>query len=1243
MQLKNKIEKFNKIAAILAIIGLIAPSPAYSARPAGIRTGRSELRTQLENDLLAQGGIFRSEMRSSGLSWTDFDLKSQKKELASNLSKFGLKIKRIQYVPLRPMKRMPFYESLKSRLAFEIIQSQAIAGAGYVGVAEGKEKDQVSILKKEGDANAVSVGAESLRELAEFYDVRIIVIGNEGATRDQAAAIPNLKIYNQGGKNGTVLFLNDSIEGTNYVLKGQLGGWAIIALLDENNSYSTDGYRDTVSYRAKRDAGIDPVIRRENTVERIFTQIARANDQELKVWAEDKHVVILGDRKRHEAAITQLEELKKTSGLTYETVADGDFVPRTLQAAFGMRTSQEGREVVVIGAGGANEHKMSLVAVYLSKPDENGRKGFAASRYITYDGLKDSMENADNFSQTELEELASLNTKIDSQKLPVGKVTSPSAIETEGSIQGKAVLAGTAITGARPADLDLYRNELPAVSMTRTEGNAGQIVTNSFLIDEDGTPYLIRAAYETADLLNTRLTILSNNPFRPEKTVIHSNVEKILSIIENLETYPMTFATEEMTEVINDFDLMLQNLRTLDHFLQLDDQNLLASELADLQGLFQKGDIEHFRSKAEDVRQVFLRIARKVGEQVIGTPSVTADGIRRPIVTSRAEVRAKKPSLWAQLQDIARRMVPPDGGILAADESTGSAGKRLESVGLENTYENRQRMRELMLTVSGQEKAGINSVILYKETFDNVDREGRNLVQHYLLGRGILPGIKTDEGLKPDTQSPYPSVAAVAATATAPAVAAVPGEDIPNPKGLAGLPNMLATYKARGAVFTKWRTTQTIDTVRGLPTDDNIRRNAVVQAQQAKLTQEAGLVPIVEPEVLLDGDHDIAASYKATTRTLQIVFEALVKEGVWLDGVILKTSMILSGNKAASRADSETVGYETLKGLLKSVPAQVAAIVFLSGGQGDDEVVQNLDAVIRAAQTKFEVARDEAVAELKAEGNKKAAQKLRRLKKIPWPMISFSFGRGLQRPGLKVWKGKDENFKEAQTALLQAAQTTQAARLGRLAARSEAGLTPRSEVRELKPLVKKTTIQLPTGLVLPEISESTVRTVRSRLPGTSPFELPVFGRGFLRNGGIAIAQELARAQGGLPAIFLIENPSEQAAIEAWNADQAEGQDDYTPVLWAYTPEELKKKAEPYRKKLLERWGAKGTDGFAFRGLEVEDPKLTTEAVGLRKQLEDQRIYFHVITQGQFFDMATDLGLLDITERLQASLVTQLSA
>jgi hypothetical protein len=201
------------------------------------------------------------------------------------------------------------------------------------------------------------------------------------------------------------------------------------------------------------------------------------------------------------------------------------------------------------------------------------------------------------------------------------------------------------------------------------------------------------------------------------------------------------------------------------------------------------------------------------------------------------------------------------------------------------------------------------------------------------------------------------------------------------------------------------------------------------------MTQEAGLVPIFEPEVLLNGAHDINASYDATVRTLEITFEELEKEGAWLPGAILKTSMILSGDKATNRANPDEVGFLTLVGLLRSVPAAIPAVVFLSGGQADDEVNRNLEGVIRASQQNFQQARDAAVAELMAEGKEERAHEVASYTEAPW-QISYSFGRGLQRPALLAWGGQAENFDKAQTVMLKTAREVQSARLGQLNASS---------------------------------------------------------------------------------------------------------------------------------------------------------------------------------------------------------------
>ncbi|MBI3012806.1 MAG: fructose-bisphosphate aldolase, partial [Elusimicrobia bacterium] len=383
-----------------------------------------------------------------------------------------------------------------------------------------------------------------------------------------------------------------------------------------------------------------------------------------------------------------------------------------------------------------------------------------------------------------------------------------------------------------------------------------------------------------------------------------------------------------------------------------------------------------------------------------------------PFVAMVVHVFNERSTRLANLGLTARAIAPFEGGVLAADESEGTAGKRLTSVGLENTPENRQNMRRMMLTAPGLKSAGVTGVILYKETLDNTDAGGNNLVQKHLIDQGILPGLKTDSGLVDDPET---------------------GEKVPNPNSLTNLPDLITKAQSAGAVFTKWRTTTRAQN----PSEAIMRRNAKMQAWQAKYTQDSGLVPMVEPEVVFDGsdgtpaDHDLEASYVSTTRMLEIVFEELGKAGVLLGGMVLKTSMILAGKKSPHQTDSERVGFVTLIGLLKTVPAEVPTIVFLSGGQADNQATENMDAVIRASQTRFEEARDAAVKELRAEGKTERADVVKKLKRAPW-QISYSFGRGLQARALRAWGGKDENFAKGQAEMLATVREVSWARRGNL-------------------------------------------------------------------------------------------------------------------------------------------------------------------------------------------------------------------
>ncbi len=386
------------------------------------------------------------------------------------------------------------------------------------------------------------------------------------------------------------------------------------------------------------------------------------------------------------------------------------------------------------------------------------------------------------------------------------------------------------------------------------------------------------------------------------------------------------------------------------------------------------------------------------------------------------EPQTLTPARKVRLANNAKKMVTEKGGVIANDESVPSMTKWLEPMGRENDRKNRQDARRVIMMTEGVAGLGADSMIVDRDTMDNVDQDDKNLIKTYLLPHGINPVLKTDAGLGLDTESPLvPDVKNPGQK--------VHKEQIPKPKGLEELSALLAKYADSGIVGTKWRVVTHIDPANGLPTDENIRRNMKVLAKSAKITQLAGLVPMVEPEILLDGDHDIAASYSASTRALTILFEELANEGVFLPGIILKTSMVLSGKSASNRADAKTVGFQTLKALLKTVPAEVPAVVFLSGGQGDDEVNRNQNEVSLANRNRFGEARHWAMAELVTEG--KDASHVNQLTKIPW-RISFSYGRGLVGPAYRTWAGKPENVAAAQEALRQALEITTAASLGRL-------------------------------------------------------------------------------------------------------------------------------------------------------------------------------------------------------------------
>ena len=341
-----------------------------------------------------------------------------------------------------------------------------------------------------------------------------------------------------------------------------------------------------------------------------------------------------------------------------------------------------------------------------------------------------------------------------------------------------------------------------------------------------------------------------------------------------------------------------------------------------------------------------------------------------------------------ELWQTARDLVAPGKGILAADESTSTIKKRFDAIGVESTEDDRRAYRELLFRTPGAAEF-ISGVILYDETIRQKAADGTPLVK-VLQGQGIHPGIKVDVGAKPLAGSPNETVT----------------------EGLDGLRERLAEYKELGAVFTKWRAVITIGD--GIPTDYCIDVNAHALARFAALSQEAGLVPIVEPEVLMDGDHPIERCYEATRATQREVFRQLAAQRVRLDEMLLKPNMVLSGKSAKERAPAAQVARATLHCFLETVPAMVPGVVFLSGGQSDDEATVNLDAI-----------------------NRRAAE----LGGVPW-QLSFSYGRGLQAAPQKAWSGKRENVAAAQRAYYRRAKVTAAARMGKYSPEMEREAVP---------------------------------------------------------------------------------------------------------------------------------------------------------------------------------------------------------
>jgi fructose-bisphosphate aldolase class I len=311
------------------------------------------------------------------------------------------------------------------------------------------------------------------------------------------------------------------------------------------------------------------------------------------------------------------------------------------------------------------------------------------------------------------------------------------------------------------------------------------------------------------------------------------------------------------------------------------------------------------------------------------------------------------------LAKTAKAMVAKGKGILAADESSGTIKKRFDAIGVESTEASRRDYREMMFRASDAMKNNISGVILYDETIRQNAKDGTPLVK-VIANAGSLPGIKVDKGTKP---LPF-----------------CPGEVIT--EGLDDLGERLAEYFKMGARFAKWRAV--IDIGQGIPSYTAINTNSHALARYAALCQENDIVPIVEPEVLMDGGHDIDQCFNVTQWVLKTVFQDLYYQRVMLEGIVLKPNMVISGKKSPKQAGAGEIAEKTIKVLKECVPSSVAGIAFLSGGQSDEEATINLNA-------------------------------MNQMGPHPWP-VTFSYGRALQHLPQKVWSGKAENVAAAQRA-----------------------------------------------------------------------------------------------------------------------------------------------------------------------------------------------------------------------------------
>lgn len=328
------------------------------------------------------------------------------------------------------------------------------------------------------------------------------------------------------------------------------------------------------------------------------------------------------------------------------------------------------------------------------------------------------------------------------------------------------------------------------------------------------------------------------------------------------------------------------------------------------------------------------------------------------------------------LRNTVQALLAKGKGILAADETPGNIGKKFQVLHLDNTAENRRKYREMLFSAEGIENY-ISGVIMQDETINQFNSKGEGF-SDYLGHKGILSGIKVDLGVVPFQDNPVETITT----------------------GLDGLGERLDRYKALKAVFAKWRAVIHIDVANNIPSQEVITANVNALAEYAAICQQHDIVPIVEPEALMNGAHDIDVSYRVTTNVLKALFEALSAKGVDMEGILLKPNMVLAGLMCASQPSPQVVAQKTLESFKESIPSAVPGIVFLSGGQSDELAIQHLALMNQGAD-------------------------------VPW-VLSFSYGRALQRKALTIWKGLDANVLAAQAAFIERARMNSLATLGQI-------------------------------------------------------------------------------------------------------------------------------------------------------------------------------------------------------------------